>query len=506
MFSKSRVWFGGLLVLLVTAEATAGGCTVTDIPSLQLCVEQISSYNSIEITNDLTCSDSSCCGPNGSALISIANQTDKFLNGNGHTIHRMGNQKVCPVLNIANSKTIRVNKLNFDENQNSASCTLDEIMHGGCANTLNITGSTDVGIDTLGIYYGKGYLVDIENSKDVYVGRSIFAEGGAVGVYVGQFRTGLPSKHVRIMDSIFAHIRANAVAFEGALPGDADAPNQISGNIFLKNHWSGLWPVEGGGITTGGQVLIDATDNIQVTNNIIADGYCENCTPNPNVTGIEIGTGAGARAETTSRLMISGNYFYNLSATAIRVNPGSSVIGETFAPDNQVAGVLAVIDPNGEPGPFASAVGFPVATPVYPFTGNGAASSNPYSKSAYGFYRYGTSEQHIEARFVNEVPGAIWEASFALSHIPRLTGAGATQPIYRCLNSTQPKDDYLSLVRNCEGGGKLHSIVGFSYVSSDTRVMPFYRCGVRGRSDHFISWDANCEGQWVEGQLGYAGY
>jgi hypothetical protein len=504
MFSKSRKWFGGLLVLLITAEAAAGGCTVTDIPSLQLCVEQLSSYDSIEIINDLTCSDSSCCGPNGTALISIVNQSDKFLNGNDHTIHRTGNQKICSVLNIANSKTIRVNKLNLDENQNSAFCILAELQDGTCANTLNIKNSTDVGIDVLGVYYGKGYVVDIENSKDVYLGRSIFAESGAVGVYVGQSRTGLPSKHVRIMDSIFAHTRVNAIAIEGALPGDDDAPNQISGNIFLKNHWYGLWPVPDGGITTGGQVLIDATDNIQVTNNIIADGYCENCKPNPTVTGIEIGTGTDM--ETTSRLTISGNYFYNLSATAIRVNPGSTVLNATFAPDNQVAGVLAVIDPNGSTAPFASALDFPVAAPIYPFTGNGAASSNPYSKSAYGFYRYGTSEQHIEARFDNEVPGATWEASFALSPTPRLTGSGATQPIYRCLNSTQAKDDYLSLDRNCEGGGKLLSVVGFSYASFDTRVAPIYRCGVRGRTDHFISWDANCEGQWVEGQLGYAGY
>lgn len=237
MFPKHRIWFGGILVSLITAEAAADGCTVTDIPSLQLCVEQLSSYNSIEINNDLTCSASSCCGPNGTALLSIANQSDKFLNGSG-----------------------------------------------------------------------------------------------AVGVYVGQYRSGLPSKHVRIMDSIFAHTRANAIAIEGALPGDADAPNQISGNIFLKNHWYGLWPVPGGGITTGGQLLINATDNIQVINNIIADGYCENCSPNPTVTGIEIGT--GTNQEKTSRLTIIGNYFYNLSATAIRVNPGSTVLNATFTPDN----------------------------------------------------------------------------------------------------------------------------------------------------------------------------
>jgi hypothetical protein len=82
-------------------------------------------------------------------------------------------------------------------------------------------------------------------------------------------------------------------------------------------------------------------------------------------------------------------------------------------------------------------------------------------------------------------------------------GAGPTRPVYRGFNPSIG-DHVQGLVPN-EGAPGWHSEgVSFKiYDHDDGNAQPLYRCRVNGTSYHFLSNAGNCEGQTVEGLLGY---
>lgn len=77
-----------------------------------------------------------------------------------------------------------------------------------------------------------------------------------------------------------------------------------------------------------------------------------------------------------------------------------------------------------------------------------------------------------------------------------------TRPLYECRNGAS--DHFVSFDKNCEGHSRLATL-GFIFKSKPTQAsVLLYRCSVRNKDDHFVSVTQNCEGQKTEGPLGYA--
>ena len=77
-----------------------------------------------------------------------------------------------------------------------------------------------------------------------------------------------------------------------------------------------------------------------------------------------------------------------------------------------------------------------------------------------------------------------------------------TWPLYDCV---LPGNDHTaSHYSHCEGGTSL-GIMGYVWTTPAPDRTPIYRCWMvaNGSTDHFISLDPSCEGQNVEGSLGY---
>jgi hypothetical protein len=88
--------------------------------------------------------------------------------------------------------------------------------------------------------------------------------------------------------------------------------------------------------------------------------------------------------------------------------------------------------------------------------------------------------------------------------LPAPTGAADTRMLYECEYSG---GQFISTnLDECTSTGRrLLRPLGLVYVNQPTDVpaLPVYRCLVANSGDHFVSYDANCEGQTFEFRLGY---
>ena len=76
-----------------------------------------------------------------------------------------------------------------------------------------------------------------------------------------------------------------------------------------------------------------------------------------------------------------------------------------------------------------------------------------------------------------------------------------TMPLFDCdLNGNH----LASLFASCEGGNKL-GVIGYVWEYGGGNRIPLYRCTTTNSAgiDHFVSVDSQCEGQQIEGLLGY---
>ena len=95
--------------------------------------------------------------------------------------------------------------------------------------------------------------------------------------------------------------------------------------------------------------------------------------------------------------------------------------------------------------------------------------------------------------------GATWEATLGHLLTSQVTG---TVPVYSC---NVGADEFTSLTSNCEGQ-KVNGLLGFIYKTKPAGVptRPIYRCTSVPSGEHFDSPANNCEGQRYENLLGYA--
>ncbi|MGN8119832.1 hypothetical protein [Labrys sp. 22185] len=132
-------------------------------------------------------------------------------------------------------------------------------------------------------------------------------------------------------------------------------------------------------------------------------------------------------------------------------------------------------------------------------------------KSTTGIYRYyggQTDFLHHQANSLTEYNGRL-EAVFMISAAPRI--GGGAEPIYRCASPSYGFPDFAS--KNKCDNQMDRGIFGYSLQSNHPEAKPFYAChavvsdntGITfpQKWDHFLSWDQNCEGQVVDGLIGY---
>jgi hypothetical protein len=445
---------GATLPSYIPIGASPRNCDITDIASLKSCLARIGEFQQVTLRSDLTCTSAEeCCGPDNAALFRLSRVTHRVLDGNGHTIHRGVGARTCKAIDISHAGDILIKDLSLDEGENVLPCELDV---KDCPSTIAIGQSKKVRIDNTHIYFGKGYVIRVWGTDGFAFVHSSLSESGIIGLYVGHYKFA-PSTNVVIADSIFAHTRTNALALQGAY-GNREQPVLIINNVFVRNHWHGLWRVPGikDGIATGGQVLIADASDVRFTNNIVTDSTCSNCNPARQVVGgVEIGDAPKPPAG-VSGLVIDGNYIYSNEGTAFGQNPSTPVTDVTIK-GNRVAGKIRLDLVRGP----------------------------------------ALREQNIVTPFF---PRAKREAGLALSAAPR-PGAPAT-PIYHCLRSGT---EVYTRTKTCDYNGQLQSVMGFSYEPNYPTARPFYVCqSPKFAGDDNLSLDPKCEGGRTIAQLGFA--
>jgi hypothetical protein len=164
---------------------------------------------------------------------------------------------------------------------------------------------------------------------------SSLTNSGVLGLYVGH--NDKASTNVRIQHSTFNDNQTNALALLG-VTGSSVNDNIVSNNIFRRNHWRGQWAVAarfGTGLTGGGQMYIAQASGLTIRDNLIEDGYCENCfiqsRMGSGVSGIEL---AKPGRNSVSNTLITNNIVNNHDAWGIFVNQGSSLDSSVVISNN----------------------------------------------------------------------------------------------------------------------------------------------------------------------------
>ena len=459
-------------------------CDITDIPTLKRCVAQLAQYDQFSLRQDLACTSASdCCGSGNGPLIPFDKVDRYVLEGNGHIIHHGPGALVCATIGITLASNILVKNLAIDEDQSIPPC---ELAVKSCPNTISVDRAKNTRLDDVHIYFGKGDVIQVWGSDGFVLIRSSLSDSGIIGVYVGHYKFA-PSKNVVIADCVIARSRTSSIALQGAYASDPADPVLLIGNVINQNHWHGLWPnpTVPNGISTGGQVLLADGSNIRMTGNIVADGACQNCNP-PNPAGaIEISDQAAPPGGVRG-LTIDHNFLYNAGGWAIGQNRGM-LLSDVTITDNRIEGY-----------PRMDVMASPARRERNILHQDGGAR-DLHGAATYEVLRVVAAGQHHAERLVGEYPGARLEAVFALSPAPRPDAAWTA--LFRCTDGV----DFISRSRGCEGAGQLNALAGYSYELGYPAAKPFYSCQSSGPgADRFPSWDANCEGQKVIGELGFA--
>lgn len=446
-------------------------CMINDPASLKECFAHVDVYDTFALQNDISCTGSNCCTPTGAALMSFVSTTGKTIIGNGHTFTRHGGQLQCPALSIKRSSHISVSDISIDEDESVAPCNPQD----NCPATAEIRGSNDVRFDKVSVYNGKAYVVYVWGVDGFTFTNSVISNAGIIGLYIGNV-VWQPSSNITVSHSIFSRVRTNALVSEGV-----GGTNIIDHNVFTRSHYFGLWPTPNtspsfGKPSNGGEVGFVPADNLQFTNNIITDGYCDNCwSGDGTMWGVEFSDYQGHIAHAISLI---NNIFSNITGNAFWLDQGSdgtgiSALGNTVFETTGMGNLLNIEAHNTN-----------MSTTTHTITNK--------------IYRIGGPNGHIESPTNISGKQYTLEGTFSLAAAPR-PGASA-QPLYRCFKDAS--NDYVSSIFGC-GSDTFGGILGFGYESSYPGVQPFYACSTTG-GDHFVSWSSMCEGQTLVSQLGYA--
>ena len=322
----SRVLYSLVLLFGMAAVHAAGTCTAGNIAQLRACADNLSSYDGIALSADMVCTGADCCAGNGGALIGINGLSGKVFDGGGHKILRQANQRTCPAVGISQASNVTVRNAVFDEDLNAAPCDPTD----NCVSTVDVSGSSNVTLDTVTVSNGKAYVVRGWGVNGFMVRNAAVLNAGIIGIYVGHDDYA-PSYKIGIYNSSIIGSRTNGIAIESA-NGVQDGDNAIVGNVIEGNHWHGLWRDANGAIFPGGQLLIVMANHLLVKDNSIGDGYCDTCGPN-TIGGIELG--AAEHPNALHHIQVVNNLIYNQTGNAAYVNQGVNLDSSTSFTGNR---------------------------------------------------------------------------------------------------------------------------------------------------------------------------
>ncbi len=317
---------------VTSSSIQQGDCVVRSLADLSGCTDAAQGIDRINIQADLRCTSANCC-PTGGALMRFDNVSGLTILGNGHELLREGGQRQCSLLDITRSENITLQNWSLDDDASVAPCVVDD----GCPRMLHIKTSSNIKLDDVTISNGKSYVVYVQEVNGFEFTNSTLQNSGVLGMYIGHDERA--STNIKIQNSTFHDNQTNGLALLG-VTGSSVSTNIISNNEFRRNHWRGQWQVApryGSGFTGGGQVYIAQASGVTIRDNVIADGYCENCfvqsTFGSGVSGIEI---AIPGRESVSTMLISNNIVQNHDAWGIFVNEGSTLNSSVIIRDNQL--------------------------------------------------------------------------------------------------------------------------------------------------------------------------
>jgi hypothetical protein len=314
-------------------------CTISDGATFGNCFGNAAKFDDFVFMKDVVCSTEASCCPKGRAPIVFQGLQDKRIVGNGHSLRRQAGQHKCPAVILRQVKNLSISDLTFDEDRQSPPCELAEHT---CPSTIDIANSQSVQLEGVSVFDGKGYVVKVWSTDGFSFDRGVIVRAGIIGLYVGHFKFG-PSHDIQITNSLFVRNRTNAIALQGAYSDNPQHPVLVSDNVFVENHWHGLWPIPGG-VTTGGQIFIGDGSNVRVSGNIVSGRPCENCFRSTHVNGIEIGETVPSPAPSgVAGITIDNNTIIGTDehGFAVQQNPESLVSGVVIS-QNTVIGYDAL--------------------------------------------------------------------------------------------------------------------------------------------------------------------
>jgi len=299
---------------------TGNGCVASNVNSLLSCVRNAGANQRIEFSKDITCG-SNCC-PSGGALLNLAGKQNLEITGNGHRLLRTSGHRQCSLLDINNASNIRINNVFLDDDKRVGGCQVED----RCPRMIHVRSSKNIGFNQTHISHGKGYAFYVQGTNGFKFENGSLHNSGVLGMYIGHGNDA--SSNIRISGSTFSDNQTNGLAIRG-LRGASISANLVANNVFIRNHRRGQWAVApqfGTGFTGGGQVYIAQAANLTVRDNIVRDGYCDNCfvqrKNRSGVSGIEMGLPNQASVQ---NMIVSGNKVSNHDAFGISQNANSQL-------------------------------------------------------------------------------------------------------------------------------------------------------------------------------------
>ena len=498
----------------ITPSAPGSVCHITDAKTLADCFSWNNSfsYEVFQFDNDVACTGDECC-PGGGAPIRLgawgANKThgvgylsNKTIKGQGHTLSRkflpgtVAPQKKCGVFNIYYTSNVRVENLSIDDGLTPAGV---DPLNG--PNVANIVSSKDVVFDGVSFYNVQApFVAQIQRTAGFSFINSLISNASNVGIWVGRLNAcntlvdpnnlewvlqANNSANVNISNSIFSGVGTNGIAIEGLVGG------VVENNIVTGNHRHGQFPVPalvGPSIankaekvsimipSTGGSLSVGSAIDLDLRNNLIADGQCDNCNT-PSTHAFEVG---GVELGVFKNVNVSSNTVLN-TVEGLWINVGSDAVADSsFKIENnlQVGGEMFFW--NNEPGRHE-----PTLT-----ANNYLPEPNRGGEANYIVYRTRKGGTVLETPSLDEAAGGTIDYAFQFSSFARV-GADR-RPIFRCFSGV---NDYPSRDPRCGDATaiKTQYVLGYSFEPS-VQNLPVFHCRKASGVD-FISWAANCEGQ-----------
>ncbi len=310
----------------------ASACNVSSINDLVNCANEASRFDVINVRRDLSCSNGNCC-PSGNALLQLRGVDRLTIEGNGKRLLREAGHRQCSLIDIIGGKSIKLKDWVLDDDVNTPGCQVGD----NCPRMIHVRSAHSISLDNVTVQNGKGYTIYIDQVNGFEFIDSRLINSGVLGLYIGHGNRA--STNVRVENSTFVDNQTNALALLGVTGGDPSV-NRIINNRFLRNHRRGQWPVApqfGTGLTGGGQVYLAQASGVTFENNLIRDGYCDNCfvqkRARSGVTGLELGIPGRS---TVSAMFINNNLIENHDGFGIHSNANSRLPGNVRIQNNKL--------------------------------------------------------------------------------------------------------------------------------------------------------------------------